>query len=86
MRPNIAADGSTQTHGRKLKARENENELEKQISPRDTHGCGYALAYFRDSKRRVVSARRTGGAVSSNCRGVGDLRLALREAEVGTRR
>ena len=58
----------------------NENELEKQIGPRDTHGSGYALAYFCNSERRVVSARRTGGTVSSNCRGLGDLRFALREA------
>jgi hypothetical protein len=29
---------------------------------------GYALAYLCNSKRRVVSARRTGGTVSGNCR------------------
>jgi hypothetical protein len=42
------------------------------------------LLTFAIPMRRVVSARRTGGAVSSNCRGLGDLRLALREAEVGS--
>ncbi len=62
-------------------ARQDHDELQNQIGPRDTHGFGYVGAYVCASKRKC-DARRSVGSVSSNSWGVGDLRPALRETEI----
>src|SRR5216684_7357899 len=65
-------------------ARRDRDELQNQIGPRDTHGFGYVGAYVCPSKRKC-DARRGFGSVSNNSWGVGDLRPAIREPEIGSR-
>lgn len=56
---------------------------ENQIGPRNTHGFGHVLPYLCASKRQRA-ARRTTSAISGDSWRVGDLRLAVREIEIGS--
>ena len=67
----------------KAKVRGKDLELENQTDPRDTHLCGYVLAYFFAPQGKSA-ARCAIGAVPSNRWSVGDLRFALRETEIGS--
>ena len=58
------------------------HEWEKQTGPRRAHRSGYDVAYVCPTQRRIV-ARFSLGAVSGHSWSVGDLRFALREAEIG---
>jgi hypothetical protein len=57
------------------------HEWEKQTSLRRAHRSGYDVAYVCTAQRRTV-ARCSLGAVSGHSWSVGDLRFALREAEI----
>src|SRR5262249_36273023 len=72
---------SDAARGANLQARGNDDDMEKQTDPRNTHGGGDVLPQFFASAWRLIAGI-AGGAISRDGWSGGDFRVCVCESEV----